>query len=184
MDRQAPSESAFESIGHAFGSTGVEREHISTLRKCIWIDGRRARAYFSISKPMGGPSEAHRKPIGGSPISVEKTSTFCVSLTPEGLVFDDPMEPLRHARIGFCSTKTILLAREQFMENVWHCTRNGFGARKLPAERSPRPKVLHLSSGMHQSAQTTVFVVPENEKALELRVSSSQNSHRSNVGFQ
>ena len=132
---------------------------------------------------MGGPSKATRKPIGGSTISVEKTNTFCVSLTPEGLVFDDPMEPLRHARIGFCSTKTILLARGQFMKNVWHCTRNGFSARKPPAERSLGPKVLHLSSEMHQGAGTTVFVVPENEKALELRVSSSQNSHRSNAGF-
>ena len=54
---------------------------------------------------------AHRKPIGGSPISVEKTTTFCVSLTPEGLVFDDPMEPLRQARIGFGSTKIVLQSR-------------------------------------------------------------------------
>ena len=69
------------------------------------------------------------------------------------------------------------------MKNVWHCTRNGFGARKPPAERSLGPKVLYLSSEMHQGAETTVFVVPENEKALELRVSSSENSHRSNVGF-
>ena len=59
------------------------------------------RSVWEITS-MGGPSKAHRKPIGGSPISIEKTSTFCVSLTPEGLVFDDPMEPLRHARIGFC----------------------------------------------------------------------------------
>ena len=128
-------------------------------------------------------SNAHKKPIGGSPISAEKTSTFCVSLTPEGLVFDDPMEPLRQARIGFGSTKIVLLAPEQFMKDVWHCTRNGFGARKPPAEPSPGQKVLYLSSEMHQGAETTVFVVPENEKALELRVSSSESSHRSNVGF-
>ena len=89
-------------------------------------------------------------------------------LIPEGVVFDDPMEPLRHARIGFCSTKTILLAREQFMKNVWHGTRNGFGAQKPPAEPSPGQKVVYLSSEMHQGAETTVFVVPENEKALEL----------------
>ena len=69
------------------------------------------------------------------------------------------------------------------MKNVWHGTRNGFGARKPPAEPSPGPKVLYLSSEMHQGAETTVFVVPENEKALELRASSSENSHRSNVGF-
>ena len=228
MDRQASSESAFERIGNAFGSSGVERERISKLRRRIWIDGRRARAHFSIPekhlarqapsasafesvrKAFGSTnverkrisaipkciwddrrragahlsvSNAHRKPIGGSPISVEKTSTFCVSLTPEGLAFDDPMEPLRQARIGFGSTKIVLLAPEQFMKNVWHCTRNGFGARKPPAEPSPGQKVLYLSSEMHQGAETTVFVVPENEKALELRVSSSQNSHRSNVGF-
>ena len=117
------------------------------------------------------------------PFSLDKTSTSCVSLTPEVGVFDDPMEPLRHARIRFRSTKTVLLAREQFMKNVWHCTRNGFSARKLPAERSTGPEVLYLSSGMPQGAQTTVFVVPENETALEHRVSSSEKSHRSNAGF-
>ena len=74
-------------------------------------------------------------------------------------VFDDPMELLRRARIRFRSTKQVLLAREQFIKHVWHCTRNGFGARKLPAESSPRPNVLFLSSGMPQGAQTNVFVV-------------------------
>ena len=90
------------------------------------------------------------------------------------------MEPLRHARTRFRLTKTVLLACEQFMKHVWHCTRNGFSARKLPAERSPKPNVLYLSSGMRQGAQTTVFVVPEKAMALKLRVSSSENSHRSN----
>ena len=75
------------------------------------------------------------------PFSLDKTSTSCVSLTPEVGVFDDPAEPLRPARIRFRLTKTILLAREQFMKNVWHCTRNDFGARKLPAEHSTGPKV-------------------------------------------
>ena len=50
-------------------------------------------------------------------------------------VFDDPMELLRRARIRFRSTKQVLLAREQFIKHVWNCTRNGFGARKPPAER-------------------------------------------------
>ena len=54
------------------------------------------------------------------------------------------------------------------MNIVWHCTRNGFSARKLPAERSPGPKVLYLSSGMPQGAQTTVCVVSED--ALTLKV--------------
>ena len=114
------------------------------------------------------------------PFSLDKTSTSCVSLTPEGAVFDDPMEPLRHARIRFRFTKTILLAHEQFMKNVWHSTRNGFGARKLPAERSSKPNVLYLSSGIAQGAQTIVFVLPGKAMALKLRVSSSENSHRSN----
>ena len=118
-----------------------------------------------------------------STVSLEKTNTSCVSLTPEVGVFDDPMELLRHARIRFRSTKTILLACQQFMKSVWHCTRNGSGARKLPAERPPRPKVLYLSSGMLQGAKTIVFVVSENEMAAELRVSPSEKSHRSNVGF-
>ena len=83
-------------------------------------------------------------------------------------VFDDPMELLRRARILFRSTKHVLLAREQFIKFVWHCTRNGFGARKLPAESTPRPNVLYLSSGMPQGAQTTVFVVPEDAAALKL----------------
>ena len=95
-------------------------------------------------------------------------------------VLDNPMELLRRARIRFRSTKQVLLAREQFMKNVWNCTRNGFGARKPPAERSSKPNVLYLSSGMPQGAQTTVFVVPEKAMALKLRVSSSENSHRSN----
>ena len=71
-------------------------------------------------------------------------------------VFDDPMELLRRARILFRSTKHVLLAREQFIKHVWHCTRNGFGARKLPAESTPRPNVLYLSSGTPQGAQTIV----------------------------
>ena len=94
--------------------------------------------------------------------------------------FDDPMELLRRARIRFRLTKLILLAREQFIKNVWSCTRNGFGSWKPLAERSLKPNVLFLSSGMPQGAQTTVFVVPENAMALKLRVSSSENSHRSN----
>ena len=95
-------------------------------------------------------------------------------------VFDDPMELLRRARIRFRVTKQVLLAREQFIKHVWHCTRNGFGARKLPAESTTRPNVLDLSSGMLQGAQTTVFVVPGKAMALKLRVSSSENSNRSN----
>ena len=95
-------------------------------------------------------------------------------------VLDNPMELLRRARIRFRSTKQVLLAREQFIKNVWNCTRNGFGARKPPAERSSKPNVLYVSSGMPQCAQTTVFVVPEKAMALKLRVSSSENSHRSN----
>ena len=83
-------------------------------------------------------------------------------------VFDDPMELLRRARIRFRSTKQVLLAREQFIKNVWNCTRNGFGARKPPAEHSAKPNVLYLSSGMHRCAQTTVFVVPEQAAALKL----------------
>ena len=63
-------------------------------------------------------------------------------------VLDNPMELLRRARIRFRSTKQVLLAREQFIKNVWNCTRNGFGARKPPAERSSKPNVLYLSSGM------------------------------------
>ena len=55
--------------------------------------------------------------------------------------FDDPMELLRRARIRFRLTKLVLLAREQFVKNVWNCTRTGFGARKPPAERSSRPNV-------------------------------------------
>ena len=159
LDRQASSESAFQYSGNVFGSTGVDRERCYARREL--------HLYCSRQQSDG-------------PFSLDKTSTSCVLLTPEGAVFDDPMELLRHARTRFRLTKTILLACEQFMKNVWHCTRNGFSARKLPAERSPEPKVLDLSSGMRQGAQTIVFVVPENETALELRVSSSENSQCSN----
>ena len=81
--------------------------------------------------------------------------------------FDDPMELLRRARIRFRLTKLVLLAREQFVKNVWNCTRNGFGARKPPAERSSRPNVLYLLSGMAQGAETIVFIVPEKQSALK-----------------
>ena len=82
--------------------------------------------------------------------------------------FDDPMELLRRARIRFRSTKQVLLAREQFIKHVWHCTRNGFGARKLPAESTPRPNVLYLSSGMPQGAQTIVFVMSGDAATLNV----------------
>ena len=91
-------------------------------------------------------------------------------------VFDDPMELLRRARIRFRLTKRVLLAREQFIKHVWHCTRNGFGARKLPAESTPRPNVLYLSSGMPQGAQTIVFVVSGDAVTLKVLVLSIENS--------
>ena len=90
------------------------------------------------------------------------------------------MELLRRARILSRLTKQVLLACEQFIKNVWSCTRNGFDAREPPAERSSRPNVLYLSSGMPLCAQTTVFVVPENALALKLLVLYIENSCRSN----
>ena len=83
---------------------------------------------------------------------------------------DDPMELLRRARIRFRSTKLVLLAREQFVKNVWNCKRNRFGARKPPAERLSKPNVLYLSSGMPQGAQTIVFVIFEKQSALKSAV--------------
>ena len=83
-------------------------------------------------------------------------------------VFDATMELLRRARIRFRLTKQVLLAHEQFIKHVWHCTRNGFGARKLPAESVPMPNVLFLSSGMQQCAQTIVFVVSEDTLTLKV----------------
>ena len=129
--------------------------------------------------PIRSTEEAHRK---HSHFSQQNKSFLRFGDSGRG-VFDDPMELLRRAQNRLRSTKQILLAREQFIKNVWNCTRNAFGARKLPAETTPRPNVIYLSNGMARGAQTTVFVVPENEKALELRVSSSENSHRSNTGF-
>ena len=83
-------------------------------------------------------------------------------------VLDDPTELLGRARIRFRSTKRVLLARKQFINDVWNCTRNGFGARKTPAERSSNQNVLYLSSGMPRGAQTIVFVVPEDAVALKV----------------
>ena len=88
--------------------------------------------------------------------------------------FDDPLELLRRARTRFRSTKRILLARQQFIKNIWNCTRNGFGTRKPPAERPSRPNVLYLWSAMPQDVKTPVFIVPEQAAALKLRVSSSE----------
>ena len=83
---------------------------------------------------------------------------------------------LRRARIQIRSTKHVLLAREQFIKHVWHCTRNGFGARKLPAESSPRPNVLCLSSGMPEGAQTPVFVMSGDAVTLKVLVLSIEKS--------
>ena len=126
--------------------------------------------------PIRSTEEAHGK---RSHFSRQNKSFLRFDDSERG-VFDATMELLRRARIRFRSTKLVLLAREQFVKNVWNCTRNGFGARKPPAERSSRPNVLYLSSGMRQGAQTTVFVVPEKAMALKLRVSSAENNHRSN----
>ena len=48
LDRQASSESSFQHSGNAFGSTGAERDRISALTKCIWLDRRRARAHLGV----------------------------------------------------------------------------------------------------------------------------------------
>ena len=118
LDRQASSESACQYSGNPFGSTGVDREHCWARREFY--------LYGSCHQSDG-------------PFSLDKTSTSCVSLTPQVGVFDDPMELLRHARIRFRSAKTILLACEQFMKIVWRCTRNGFSAGKLPNETPECP---------------------------------------------
>ena len=49
LDRHASSESTFHNSGNAFGSTGVRRERISALPKCIWVDRRPARAHLNVS---------------------------------------------------------------------------------------------------------------------------------------
>ena len=92
------------------------------------------------------------------------------------VVFDDPMELLRRARIRSRFTKQVLLAREQFIKNVWNGTRNGFGARRPPAESTPRPNVLYLSSGMPQGAQTTVFVASEDAVTLKVLFLSNETA--------
>ena len=122
--------------------------------------------------PIKSTEEAHREQ---SHFSRQNKSFLRFADSRRG-VFDDPKELLRRARIQFRSTKQVLLAREQFIKNVWNCTRNGFGARKLPAESTTRPNVLYLSSGMLQGAQTTVFVVLED--AVELKVLFSSNEMR------
>ena len=83
LDRQASSESAFERIGNAFGSTGVERERISTLLKRIWIDRRRARSYFSTPEmhlgrqaSSGSAFECIRKAFGSPGVERERMSRF------------------------------------------------------------------------------------------------------------
>ena len=122
--------------------------------------------------PIRSTEEAHRKQ---SHFSRQNKSFLRFADSRRG-VFDDPKEFLRRARMQFRSTKQVLLAREQFIKNVWNCTRNGFGARKLPAESTPRPNVLYLSSGMPQGAQTTVFVVSGDAVTLKVLVLSIENS--------
>jgi len=57
-------------------------------------------------------------------------------------------------------------------------SRRGFleTPRKLPAESTPRPNVLFLSSGMPQGAQTTVCVVSEDALTLKVLFLSNGNS--------
>ena len=123
-----------------------------------------ARAFFAFKRTVF----VLLVPTERSPFFIYKRSTFLRFTDSRSGFFDDLMGLLRHARIRFRSAKQVLLAREQLMKHAWSCTRNGFGARKLPAECSPEPKVLYLSSGMLKGAQTTVFVVPEEALALEL----------------
>ena len=114
--------------------------------------------------------EAHRKQ---SHFSRQNKSFLHFGDSGRG-VFDDPMELLQRARIRFRLTKHVLLAREQFIKHVWHCTRNGFGARKLPAESTPRPNVLYLSSGLPQ--ETIVFALSGDAATLKVLVLSIENS--------
>ena len=122
--------------------------------------------------PIRSTEEAHRKQ---SHFSRQNKSFLRFADSRRG-VFDDPMELLRRARIRFRSTKHVLLAREQFIKNVWNGARNGFGARKLPAESTPRLNVVYLSSGMHRGVQTTVFVVFGDAVTLKVLVLSIDNS--------
>ena len=108
--------------------------------------------------------EAHRKQ---SHFSRQNKSFLRFGDSGRG-VFDAPMELFRRTRIRFRLTKQVLLAREQFIKHVWNSTRNGFGARKLPAESVPMPNVLSLTSGMQQCAQTIVFVVSEDTLTLKV----------------
>ena len=127
---------------------------------------------ISLLDVIRSTEEAHRKQ---SHFSRQNKSFLRFANSRRG-VFDDPMVLLRRARIRFRSTKHVLLAREQFIKHVWHCTRNGFGVRKLPAESTPRPNVLYLSSGMPQGAQTIVFVVSGDAVTLKVLVLSIENS--------
>ena len=122
--------------------------------------------------PIRGTEEAHGKQ---SHFSRQNKSFLRFGDSGRG-VFDAPMELLRRARIRFRSTKQVLLAREQFIKHVWHYTRNGFGARKLPAESTPRLNVLYLATGMQQCAQTIVLVVSEDALTLKVLFSSIGNS--------
>ena len=126
----------------------------------------------SFGMPIRSTEEAHRKQ---SHFSRQNKSFLRFGDSGRG-VFDDPMELLRRARIRFRSTKHVLLAREQFIKHVWHCTRNGFGARKLPAESTPRLNVLELPSGMLRGAQTIVFVVFGDAVTLKVLVLSIESS--------
>ena len=122
--------------------------------------------------PIRSTEEAHRRQ---SHFSRQNKSLLRFGDSGRG-VFDAPMELLRRARIRFRATKQVLLAREQLIKHVWHCTRNGFGARKLPAESTPKLHVLLLSSGMRRGAQTIIFVVSEDAMTLKVLFLLNGNS--------
>ena len=110
------------------------------------------------------------------PLFVRQNKHFLRFVDSKRSTLDDPMKLLRRARIRFRSTKHVLLAREQFIKSIWNCTRNGFGARKPPAEHSSKPNVLYLSSGMPQWAQTIESVVSEDAVTLKVLFSSNENN--------
>ena len=127
-------------------------------RECQYVSGGGPNFIFGFREKGFGYTAGEPSSFSRSDLESAVTREFCakcgthiLSRVPEipGVVIlkvgtlDDPKQFLRRGRIRFRLTKQVLLAHEQFIKNVWNCTRNGFGARKLPAESTPRPNILY-----------------------------------------
>ena len=117
MDRQASHKSTIQHIGNSFGSTGVERERISTHRKCIWIGRRRAETHFSISE-----NHFDRRASSGSTLDRRAKTPFSILGDADHAFRSTSAEPERNytsSRRGDQNSMCISLDKRRVRAKPW-----------------------------------------------------------------